>query len=79
MPRGLLSIREAMTADEWQRLAQLSRTSVAYLNQIALGFRRPSIAMAKRIEAAIPKVVPALCLSKETLIFSPLRHENPEK
>lgn len=42
-----------MSADEWRRLAQLSGTSVAYLNQMALGFRRPSVAMAERIEEAV--------------------------
>jgi transcriptional regulator with XRE-family HTH domain len=67
-----------MSADEWKRLAQLSGTSVAYLNQMALGFRRPSVAMAERIEAAVPKVSPSLGLTKESLIFSPLRNENTE-
>lgn len=67
-----------MSADEWSRLAQLSGTSVAYLNQMALGFRRPSVAMAERIEAAVPIVSPALRLTKESLIFSPLRNMNSE-
>lgn len=58
-----------MSADEWRRLAQLSGTSVAYLNQMALGFRRPSVAMAERIEEAVSKVSPTLKLSKESLIF----------
>lgn len=78
MCRGLLSIREAMTTDEWRHLAQLSGTSIAYLNQMALGFRRPSVAMASRIEMAIPKVSPNLSLKKENLIFSPLRNEKTE-
>lgn len=67
-----------MSADEWRRLAQLSGTSVAYLNQMALGFRRPSVAMAERIEEAVSKVSPTLKLSKESLIFSPLRKTNSE-
>ncbi|SQH89720.1 Uncharacterised protein [Salmonella enterica subsp. enterica] len=74
MARGLLSIREVMSVDEWKRLAQLSGTSVAYLNQMALGFRRPSVAMAERIEMAVPMVSPSLHLTKESLIFSPLRN-----
>ena len=78
MRRGLLSIRESMTTDEWKLLAQLSGTSVAYLNQMALGFRRPSVAMASRIEVAVPKVSPNLSLKKENLIFSPLRDRNAE-
>jgi DNA-binding transcriptional regulator YdaS (Cro superfamily) len=52
-----------------KQLAQLSGTSVAYLNQMALGFRRPSVAMASRIEVAVSKVSPNLSLKKENLIF----------
>lgn len=76
MCRGLLSIRDVMTTDEWKQLAQLSGTSVAYLNQMALGFRRPSVAMASRIEVAVSKVSPNLSLKKENLIFSPLRNRS---
>ncbi|ELE9728690.1 transcriptional regulator [Enterobacter kobei] len=79
MSRVLLSIRDAMTKDEWKKLAQLSGTSVAYLNQMALGFRRPSVAMAERIESAVIKVSPTLCLEKESLVFAPLRSRSREE
>lgn len=79
MSRVLLSIRKSMSVDEWKRLAQLSGTSVAYLNQMALGFRRPSVAMAEKIEMALPQVSPTLNLTKESLIFSPLRSRNNER
>ncbi|HGU6444116.1 TPA: transcriptional regulator [Citrobacter amalonaticus] len=73
MAGDLLSLRNAVTREEWERISLLSGTSSAYLNQIALGFRRPSATLAEKIEKAVCRVRPGTSLTKENLVFAPLR------
>lgn len=62
-----------MPGDEWFRVAALSGTSVQYLNQVALRFRRPSVALAERIELAVKEICFPYHVLKEELIFTELR------
>ncbi|EAM1290976.1 transcriptional regulator [Salmonella enterica] len=71
------SLRKSLSKDEWEKVASLSGTSTQYLTQIALNFRRPSVGLAERIENAINQVRPGAVVTKEGLVFAPLRqHKN---
>lgn len=73
MAGALNILRKRLSAEEWDEIASLSGTTKPYLNQIALGFRRPSITLAIRIFEAIQKVSPDSSITKESLVFTPLR------
>ncbi|WP_324030033.1 transcriptional regulator [Pantoea sp. JZ2] len=76
MQENLKSVRKNVSPNQWLLVAKLSGTSVAYLNQIALGFRRPSVSLAEKIAAAVSQVSPGLSISKESLVFAPLRQSD---
>ncbi len=69
----LKSLRNSLSKDEWEKVASLSGTSTQYLTQIALNFRRPSVGLAEKIESAINQVRPDIVVTKESLVFAPLR------
>ena len=60
--------RLSSTADEWNKLAELSGTSTGYLNQIAYGNRNPSPKLAEAIEKA-SKTFNKPTLDKKSLVF----------
>ena len=47
---------EATTADEREEVAKQAGTTVDYLWQLAGGHRKPSVELAKRLEAASKKI-----------------------
>lgn len=73
MSEKLQTLRGSMGAERWELIAQMSGTTCAYLNQIALGFRRPSVALAERIELAVKEAGLLPLISKEELVFTELR------
>lgn len=79
MAKGLLLLRGVASKEEWGMIALLSGTSAAYLNQIALGFRRPSVVLAEKIESAINQVRPEMAVAKESLVFAPLRQRKNKR
>ncbi|MEN4246024.1 transcriptional regulator [Serratia marcescens] len=73
MNRSLREVKSQISGAQWQRVAELAGTSVQYLNQVALRFRRPSAALAERIENAVGEVCSTMRVSKEELVFTELR------
>ncbi|EBE6789510.1 transcriptional regulator [Salmonella enterica] len=73
------SLRKSLSKDEWGKVASLSGTSIQYLTQIALNFRRPSVGLAERIENAINQVRPGTVVTKESLVFAPLRQRKNKR
>ncbi|WP_308351079.1 transcriptional regulator [Serratia marcescens] len=75
MSNDLLRWRQSASKGDWKRLAQLSRTTTGYLDQIAYSNRRASPDMAERIEMAtreFPEIKP---VSKEVLVFAVLKEK----
>lgn len=75
----LKSLRDSLSKDEWEVVASLSGTSPQYLNQIALNFRRPSVGLAEKIESAVSRVRPDIVVTKESLVFAPLRQRKNQR
>lgn len=73
MGMKLVDVRSRITREDWLRIAELSGTSGAYLDQLSLRFRRPSVALALRIESAVSEVLGEPFPLRESLIFDPLR------
>lgn len=73
MGNELLRWRKEASADEWNRLAALAKTSVGYLDQIAYGFRRASPGKASAIEEATNHFTGYVPVKKEQLVFAPQR------
>ncbi|EQB98776.1 hypothetical protein [Photorhabdus temperata] len=73
MAQELLNLRKKLTSEQWIQIAKMSGTTTAYLNQIAHGFRRPSISLSQRIEGATLAVCPDIAIRKESLAFAPMR------
>lgn len=53
---GFKSFFSALTADEKRELASKARTSVAYLSQMANGFRCAGYSISARLKAADPRI-----------------------
>ncbi|WP_037431355.1 hypothetical protein [Serratia plymuthica] len=75
MSNDLLRWRQSASKDDWKRLAQLSRTTTGYLDQIAYSNRRASPDMAERIELATRKFSGLEPVSKEVLVFAVLKEK----
>lgn len=73
MAENLQLLRRSVSKEEWEKIAAFSGTSAAYLNQIALGFRRPSAVLAEKIESAVNALRPGAGVTKEDLVFSSIR------
>ncbi|NIG74981.1 transcriptional regulator [Klebsiella sp. Ap-873] len=73
MGNELLRWRKEASANEWNRLAALAKTSVGYLDQIAYGFRRASPGKASAIEEASKQFSDYMPVKKESLVFAPQR------
>ncbi|NHB93748.1 helix-turn-helix domain-containing protein [Photorhabdus cinerea] len=73
MDRELLNLRQKLTSAQWSQIAKMSGTTTAYLNQIAHGFRRPSVSLSQRIEDATVAICPDIAVRKESLAFAPMR------
>ncbi|TDB41626.1 helix-turn-helix domain-containing protein [Photorhabdus khanii] len=73
MTRELLNLRKKLTSEQWTQIAKMSGTTTAYLNQIAHGFRRPSVSLSQRIEEATLEICPDMAIRKESLAFAPIR------
>lgn len=69
MAKNIALLRKSVSRVEWEELAALSGTSTAYLSQIALGFRRPSVSLAEKIEASAAHLFPEWKITKESLVF----------
>lgn len=73
MAEDLRLLRKSIGKDEWTQIANISGTTAAYLDQIALGFRKPSAALAEKIENAISALHPGSGVTKEALVFTSIR------
>lgn len=73
MCKNLKELRTLISKEEWNQLAIRSGTTTSYLNQMALGFRRPSPSLASRIEDAARNMHPSFFIPKESLVFADLR------
>lgn len=73
MQNELLRWRKGASSNDWSQLADLAKTSVGYLDQIAYGFRRASPGKALAIEQASQKFTGYSPVKKEDLVFAPQR------
>jgi len=73
MTNDLLRWRQEATKEDWSQLAQLAKTSVGYLDQIAYGYRRASPQMAESIEKGTKIFKRFKAVSKEKLVFAELK------
>lgn len=73
MSKNLQLLRKSIARSEWEKIAIISGTSAAYLDQIALGFRRPSVELAEKIEKTINTLHPLAGVTKENLVFASIR------
>lgn len=77
MSNDLLRWRQAASKTDWANLAQLSKTTIGYLDQIAYGYRRASPDMAEKIEQGTKnkKFKSYLPVLKEGLVFAELKNK----
>lgn len=73
MQNELLRWRREASQEEWAKLAKAASTTVGYLDQIAYGNRRASPTKASQIEEATKMFPERKGVTKEHLVFSPLR------
>ncbi len=70
MSNDLLRWRQEASKADWKNLAQLSQTTIGYLDQIAYGYRRASPDMAGKIEHGTRAFAGLRPVLKEGLVFA---------